>query len=166
MKVKDVYTDLDGNEIALAGLDAEERRLIAGLRRRARAKPDWDTFDNYWTIAVPAFYQARGMDRKAVPRTRGWRIAQDLSSRLGLAQGLIRPDDYLSDLEALARKLFPSQRAFCDATGIAPDMLSHVLAGRKDLSLAALTKALERIGYRLRIMPVPELKPAARKQTG
>jgi hypothetical protein len=46
-------------------------------------------------------------------------------------------------------------------------MLSHVLAGRKDLSLAALTKALQRVGYRLRIVPVPERKPAgARKRTG
>jgi hypothetical protein len=45
-------------------------------------------------------------------------------------------------------------------------MLSHVLAGRKELSLGALTKALERIGYRLRIVPVPDRKPAARMQTG
>jgi hypothetical protein len=46
-------------------------------------------------------------------------------------------------------------------------MLSQVLAGRKDLSLAALTQALERIGYRLRIMPAAgqEQKPA-RKRTG
>lgn len=43
------------------------------------------------------------------------------------------------------------------ATGLSEDMLSHVLAGRQDLSLAAMTKALERIGYRLRI--VPALKP-------
>jgi hypothetical protein len=47
-------------------------------------------------------------------------------------------------------------------------MLSHVLAGRKDLSLAALTKALQRIGYRLCIVPMPAVKPAARtrKRTG
>ena len=31
---------------------------------------------------------------------------------------------------------------------------------RKDLSLAALTGALGRIGYRLRILPSPGLKPA------
>jgi hypothetical protein len=47
-------------------------------------------------------------------------------------------------------------------------MLSHVLAGRKDLSLGALTRALGRIGYRLRIVPAPEPQPAAgtRKRTG
>ncbi len=40
-------------------------------------------------------------------------------------------------------------------------MLSHVLAGRKDLSLAALSKALARIGYRLRLVPA-----AGAKRTG
>jgi hypothetical protein len=30
-----------------------------------------------------------------------------------------------------------------------------VLAGRKDLSLEALTEALRRIGYRLRLVPAP-----------
>jgi hypothetical protein len=37
-------------------------------------------------------------------------------------------------------------------------MLSHVLAGRKDLSLEALSKALDRIGYRLRIVPAARAK--------
>jgi hypothetical protein len=46
-------------------------------------------------------------------------------------------------------------------------MLSHVLAGRKDLSLARLTQALARIGYRLRIVPMPECARARQhKQTG
>jgi hypothetical protein len=166
MKTAEVYVDLDGNEIVLAGLDAEERRLVARLRRRARANPDWDAFDNYWTKAVPAFYQARGLARKAVPRTLVWRIAQDLSGRLGIAAGLIRPDDYRDELEDLIREKFPSRRAFCEATGIAEDMLSHVLAGRKDLSLEALTQALARIGYRLRIVPAAEGPPKAQKQTG
>jgi hypothetical protein len=34
-------------------------------------------------------------------------------------------------------------------------MLSHVLAGRKDLSLPALEKALGRIGYVLKMTPAP-----------
>jgi hypothetical protein len=56
------------------------------------------------------------------------------------------------------------RRAFCEATGLGEDMLSHVLAGRKDLSVPALTRALERIGYRLRIVPAPAGQPAARRQ--
>ena len=55
----------------------------------------------------------------------------------------------------------------CEATGLSEDMLSHVLAGRKDLSLAKLTGALGRIGYRLRIVPLPECaRPQKQKQTG
>ena len=45
-------------------------------------------------------------------------------------------------------------------------MLSHVLAGREDLPVGALSKALERIGYQLRIAPAPVLKPEAKKRTG
>jgi hypothetical protein len=167
MQRANVYVDLDGREICLEHLDAEERRLLARLRRRARTNPDWDAYDNFWTVAVPRFYQARGLARKLVAQTALWRIAQDLSSRLGIAAGLIRPDDYQGDLEDLIRENFPTHRAFCEATGISEGMLSHVLAGRKELSLGALTKALERIGYRLRIMPAPDLQLAgAKKRTG
>src|SRR5439155_24868127 len=129
MKASDVYVDLDGNEFALAGLDAEEKRLIARLRRCARANPDWNTFDNYCFAAVNAFYQTRGVPRKQLPRTFGWRIAQDLSSRLGIAAGLVRPDDHLGDLEDLIREKFPSRRAFCQATGLSEEQLKRVLAG-------------------------------------
>ena len=167
MKKADIYIDLDGQEICLVHLDAEERKLLSRIQRRSRTHPNWNAFDNWWTVAVPAFYEARGLAREVVPQTIPWRIAQDLSSRLGLAAGLVRPDDYQGDLEDLIREKFPTQRAFCKATGISEDMLSHVLAGLKDLSLEALTKALARIGYRLRIVPAPQ--PAVtrkQKQTG
>jgi hypothetical protein len=161
--------DLDGREICLEHLDASERALLARLRRRARTNPDWDAFDNYWTRTVPGFYKARGLARKAVPRTTLWRIAQDLSSRLGLAAGLVRPDDYLGDLEDLIREKYPSPHAFCRATGLAAELLEPVLAGRADLPLGTLLKGLERIGYTLRVQPLPEVTPAAaarKKRTG
>jgi hypothetical protein len=161
MKQSNVYVDLEGNALSLAGLDAEERRLVACLRRRARANRDWDVFDNYWARAVPAFYEARGLARAAVPRTLAWRIAQDLSGRLAVAAGAARPPDYRDELEELIRDRFPSRRVFCEAAGLSEATLSHVLAGRKDLSLATLTKALERVGYRLVIRPAAE-----RKRTG
>jgi len=70
-------------------------------------------------------------------------------------------------LEDLVRAHFPTRRAFCEATGLSEDMLSHVLAGRKDLSLEKLTGALARIGYRLRIVPGPQAAPSRKKkQTG
>src|SRR5262249_22638630 len=142
----------------LAELDPEERRLVARLRRRARTHPDWCDFDNYWMRTVAAFYDARRMSRKQSRRTVPYRIAQDLSSRLGIAAGLVRPPDYRDELEALISTKFKTRRAFCQATGISEDMLSHVLAGRKDLSLETLTQALQRIGYALHIRPEPEFK--------
>jgi hypothetical protein len=151
MKQPDLYVDLDGKPISLAALDPEERRLVARLRRRARTHPDWCDFDTYWMRTVAAFYDARGLSRKKSSRTVPYQIAQDLSSRLGIAAGMIRPPDYRDELEELIREHFPSRRAFCKATGLSEDMLSHVLAGRKDLSLATLTPALERIGYALHI---------------
>lgn len=161
MKQNDVYMDLDGNALSLAGLDAHERRLVARLRRRARTRPDWNDFDNYRTRVLNEFYDARGLARSVVVRTLPWRIAQDLSSRLGVAAGTVRPPDYRDDLEDLIATRFGTRRAFCRATGLSEDLLSHVLAGRKDFSVSALTKGLERIGYRLAIAAGPR-----RKRTG
>jgi hypothetical protein len=161
MKAANPYVDLEGNAIALDGLDEGEHRLLARLRRRARTHPDWSDFGTYWMRAVADFYDGRGLSRAAAQRTPVYRIAQDLCSRLGVAAGLVRPPDYRDELEALIREHFPSRRAFCQATGLSKDMLSHVLARRKDLSLEALTRALGRIGYRLHIAPMPE-----QKQTG
>jgi hypothetical protein len=161
MKAAEVYVDLDGREIPLADLDTAERRLVARLRRRARTHPNWTDFDNFWMRALVAFYDARGVPRSAVKKRALFRIAQDLSGRLGIASGLVRPDDYRSELEDLIREQFPSRRAFCEATGLAEDALSAFLAGRQDLSLDLLNEALERIGYRLHIIPAPP-----RKKTG
>jgi hypothetical protein len=153
-----VYLDLDSNAIALDGLDAEERRLLGRLERRARTHPDWYGFDNYWISAVAEFYDARGLSRSQTIKTPIYQIAQDLSARLGIAQGMIRPPEYLDQLEDLVLNHFPSRRAFCKATGLSKDLLDAVLAGRKELSLEALSKALERIGYQLRIVPAGRAK--------
>jgi hypothetical protein len=59
MKRNDVYVDLDGNEVSLANLDPEERRLTAQLRRRAASKPDWIDFDNFAFNAVTGLVQHR-----------------------------------------------------------------------------------------------------------
>jgi hypothetical protein len=158
--------DLKGREISLSGLDAEERQLLARLRGQARTQPRWTGFGNYWTREVAAFYDARGLTRAQSRQTPVYCVAQDLWSRLGIAAGLVRPPDYRVELEELIREKFPSRRAFCEASGLTEDMLSHVLVGRKDLSLKKLTGALERIGYRLAIVPAPErqLAPRARKR--
>src|SRR5688572_7151322 len=96
-----VYVDLDGRDICLGHLDAEERKLLTRIRRRARTHPDWGDFRNYWVAAVAKFYDARRVPRKVSREGAVFRVAQDLSSRLGIAEGVIQPDDYLSELEAL-----------------------------------------------------------------
>src|SRR5947209_6871169 len=119
MKGLRVYLDLDGKAISLDGLDAEERRLLDRLERRARAQPDWCVFDNYWLPAVTQFYEARGLSRAQIIKTPIYQISQDLSGHLGIAQGLIRPADYLDQLEDLVLNHFPSRRAFSKASGLA-----------------------------------------------
>lgn len=162
---KDVYADLDGRRISLASLDSAEKALVASLQAHARLGrrrvlvDDWNTFDNYSMGEVGRFYDARGLSRKEAARTAVFQIALDLSSRLGIAAGMVREPDYRDDLEDLIRDRFRgSHRAFCKATGLSEDMLSHVLAGRKDFSLEKLTQVLNRIGYRLQIAPTAQKK--------
>ena len=158
MRKNETYVDLDGNAISLANLDAGERRLVNRLRRRASLKPDWDDFDNFCYQAVGDFYDSRGVPRKQSRNSVPFQIAQDLSGRIAVATGMARYGDYRDELEELIQQHFPSRAAFCKKTGISPTMLSHVMAGRKQLSLGALTTALERIGCQLRIMPAARAK--------
>lgn len=153
------YVNLYGESISLDGLDAEERALVNRLRRRARTQPDWCTFRNFAVNAVGDFYDRRGISRTKSRESPVFRIALDLSGRLGIAEGSIAPPtfDYREQLERLVLQ-FPTREAFCKAAGISRTMLSHVLAGRKDLSLESLSKALERIGYRVHFTPLAKAK--------
>lgn len=145
------YRDLRGNEIRLNDLNDEERKLVERLTARAAKQPKWNAFDNFWMQQVGDFYSSRGMNRREITRTAAWRIAQDLSGRLAIEQGEARAPDYRDELDELIREHFPTRRAFCDATGLSEDMLSHVLARRKHLAIDTLNDALSRIGFTLRI---------------
>src|SRR5437868_3478217 len=152
MKSNNVYVDVDGDAISLGNLDGEERRLVDRLRRRARTHPGWTDFDNYWPHAVAALYDARGLPRAQWVETVAYRIAEDLSARLGIAEGHIEPPGSLDELDDLVLFKYGSRRAFCQATGIPHKLLDDFMAGRGDLSLKTLIEGLQRIGYRLRIM--------------
>lgn len=149
------YIDTDGKKWPLTGFDAGERRLFAELKERARrtlttaSEPiqRWCEFDNYWLPRVHTFYSERGLTRKQVMNTAIFQITHDLSGRLAIMLGLARKADYRDQLIEIIEERFKTRRAFCKATGLAEDMLSHVLAGRKHLSIEALTIALDRIGY-------------------
>src|SRR5713226_3718173 len=152
-KHTETYIDINGRVWDLTSLDLDERRLCEELQRRAQTHPDWNDFDNYWMPRVASLYDRRGLPRATSSRKPVYKIAQDLSARIALALGLVRLPDYRDDLDEIIREKFNTQRAFCETTGIAEDMLSHVLARRKHLAIDTLTNALGRIGYRLCILP-------------
>jgi hypothetical protein len=154
------YVDLKGNEWHLSRLDADERDLVNELKDRAERDADWYSFGNYWVKRVTSFYEDRGHTRQEIVASIPYRVGQDLASRIGVAQGKMRAPDYREELEALIRSRYQSRRAFCEATGLSEDMLSHVLAGRKDLSIEALSKAMSRIGFAVRLLPVAALAKA------
>ena len=156
------YVNLKGDFVSVADLTKAERKLVAELKRQAKQIGDWNEFENYWTRTVADFYKDSGLTRKQIRETAIYRIAQDLGSRLAVEAGIARAPDYRDELERLIRSHFPSRRAFCQATGLTEDMLSHVLAGRKHLAIDTLAQALQRIGYALKIMPIasPESKTA------
>jgi hypothetical protein len=151
------YVDLKGRSHSLADLDAEERALVRELTDHAN-KHGWNDYSNFWMPKVGELYAGRGLSRQKTVRTTVYQIAQDLGSRLAVAQGVARPPDYRDDLAELIRTRFRTRREFCEATGLSEDMVSHVLAKRKHLAIDTLAEALGRIGYTLHIAPLPEAK--------
>ena len=149
-----VYSTLRGEQVYLRNLDDEERELLDEIQQRAAEKPDWNDFENYWTKAVAQLYDTRGVPRAESVKSPLYRVSQDLGNRIGIESGLMRMPDYRDELQYLIHTSFKSRRAFCQATGISEDMLSHVLARRKHLSIETLEKALAKIGRKLHIMPL------------
>jgi hypothetical protein len=153
------YTTVRGQIFGVAGLEADERDLIARLQAEADARPEWSQFQNFSLAEVGKFYSDKGLTRREITETIGWRIGQDLGSRLGISQGVMRLGEYRGELEVLIMRNFPTRKAFCDATGLSEDMLSHVLARRKHFAIDTLNDALAKIGYTIHITPLPNLKP-------
>jgi hypothetical protein len=157
MNNRKLYRDLDGHQYWLAGLDADENKLLGKIRKRFETKPDWDDFDNYWVKAVVKLYEARGLSGRAITQAPVYMIAQDLSMRIALAAGLTQLDDYRSQLEMIALTRFKTRREFCQVVGLSEDMFSHLCAGRKHLSMETLTEVLTRLGCMLRIVSLDEI---------
>lgn len=156
--VGNTYYRLRGDAVSLDSLDREERTLIDQLIRNYLKQPASHEFHNEWVRAVEKLYDDRGVPWRESVRAPLYRVAMDLESRLGILHGHIRAgSDYRDDLSILIVSHFKSRRAFCEATGLSEDMLSHVLARRKHLSIQKLTEALERIGYTLQIRPTGDV---------
>lgn len=149
-----LYIDLRGRHFNLSDLDDEERSVLEDFRALAATDVEWHDYENEHTRRVGEFYTARGLTRRQIVDSDLWKITQDIGGRLGIERGIFRTPDYRDELEAIIRERFTTRREFCRATGIREDMLSHVLAGRKDLSIESLSTALAKIGCTLRIVPM------------
>lgn len=145
------HTTLDGTTVTLY-FDAQERIFLTSLQTDAKSM-ERDEYYNHWIKSVLAFYRKRGLSKRDIVETGVYRIAQDLHSRKMVADGIARVPDYRDDLEKIVTKQFPTRRAFCEATGLSEDMLSHVFAKRKHLAVDTLEEALAKVGYRLHIVP-------------
>ena len=158
MSQPSTYQDLKKHSWDLSRLDQEEAQLLDEFRNLSQ-RGDWYAYENHWTGRLMAFYQARGVARQAIFRKPLYHLAQDLGNRLAIATGVVREPDYRDKLLRIISTKFESRRAFCEATEIGEDMLSHVLAGRKDLSIGSLAKAMQKIGYKLDIVPCEAATP-------
>jgi hypothetical protein len=142
----------------LKELDAEEAELLDEVREFLNRSQDWSLYSNFWMAKVGDLYDARGKSRSEAIKSPLYRVAQDLGGRLAVAQGLARATNpnpnYRDQLSRLILEKYRTRRGFCQEAGISEDLLSHVLAGRKDFAIETLAKALERIGYRLQIVPI------------
>jgi hypothetical protein len=153
-----------GEGFDLSTLDEEERKLVRDLVTFAEKHPDARTgeYRNYYIGRVGEFYQSRGLSRTDVTKTCVWQIAQHISGRLMVASGIAQDSpDYRDKLDELIRNRYGSRRHFCDLTGISEDMLSHVLAKRKNLSIQSLSDALAKIGYTIQLTQIPDGAPPA-----
>ncbi len=153
MKQADIYLDLKGLELSLADLTAAELSFIVEMKTAAKKAADWSAFSNLWMARIAELYSDQGLTRPQIRKTVTYRICQDLDSRLAIIRGMARQPDYRDELASLIEQRFQTRRAFCEATGLSEDMLSHVLAGRKHLAINTLEESLHRIGFSLHIVP-------------
>lgn len=155
-KQAEPYRNLKGEVFSIHGLPEDERKLIAELQSKAKRAKEWSVFRNFWMSRVSEFYEPLGLTRPQILKTVGYRIGQDLASRMGIKEGWMRHPDYRDELETIIHQRFKTRREFCEATGLSEDMVSHVLAKRKHLAVSTLEESLRRIGYTLHIAPVAQ----------
>lgn len=153
MKQTDIYLDLKGSESSLAALTPAELLFIAEMKSMANKAADWSAFSNLWMARIVELYADQNLTRPQIRKTIVYRICQDLDSRLAVSKNMARQPNYRDELALLIEERFQTRRAFCDATGLSEDMLSHVLAGRKHLAINTLEESLHRIGFSLHIVP-------------
>jgi hypothetical protein len=152
----ETYTDLHGRQHSLGGLTKQERTALQRLRKLAAGSPDWMAYSNQFVTEMEKLLPSTGKSRRELTQTVVYRVGQDLGSRLGVAQGKMRRSDYRDELQQLIATRFRNRREFCEATGLSEDMLSHVLAKRKNLAIDTLAEALAKVGFAIHITPMAD----------
>lgn len=144
-----------GNDIDVdpSTLTPDERAIASRLREMADHSTNWAEFANSWRKLVVGHCEATGLPRNRIPRSPLYAMGLALDSRVKLKFGIAQPSGYRDQLLELSG-LYATRKQFCEAIGISEDMLSHVVHNRKDLSIASLQKALDRIGYTIKLVPV------------
>jgi len=150
--------DVFGYPIDSSQLDGDEQQIVEQLYDEYSEKPDCIEFKKLWWKLVIGLYDQRKLSRKEIVTKPLFKIAQFWDGQLMVEQGLATVPHYREQLRELS-DTYPTRRVFCDATGLSEDMLSHVLHGRKEISIPALDHALSRIGYAIRIVPLAKVKP-------
>jgi hypothetical protein len=152
------HTTLQGLELDLTSLTAEEAAVFDQARRAYAELPEWHAFKQKWLNEVLGLYDRQKLPRREAVAKPLYRAVQDLGSRLMVQAGYAKMPSYREQIVALIETMFETRREFCKATGLSEDMLSHVLKGRKDVSITTLTESLQKIGYALAIVPLPKAR--------
>jgi hypothetical protein len=152
------HTTLRGLQLDLTSLTAEEAAVFDQARRAYVESPEWHEFKQKWLNEVLSIYDRQKLPRREAVAKPLYRAVQDLGSRLMVQGGYAKMPSYREQIEALIETHFETRREFCEATGLSEDMLSHVLKGRKDVSIVTLTESLCKIGYALAIVPLPKAR--------
>jgi transcriptional regulator with XRE-family HTH domain len=147
------YQTITGRHIPLSKLSKTEKSFLARIGQKYKARQEWTRFAAWWNSE----FNATGVSTASA----AYRICQDLEARLGIDQQKVSPPDYRDFLADLIDTQFGSRQEFCTATGVDPGQLSHVFAGRADLSIKALQKVLEVLHAQL----VVQTAEQAREQT-
>src|SRR5580692_5704372 len=153
---KTTYTTLHGYVLDIASLATEEAALFTAARKAFDDSPDWLVFDQKWLNEVVQYYDQQKISRRETVQKTLYKAVQDLGSRLMVNAGYARMPDYRQQLLSIIETKYDTRREFCEAAGVTEDMLSHVLKGRKDLSIGALEELLGKIGYGLSLVPIPK----------
>lgn len=149
------YKTKEGTVVEL-DLDDAGRKAIEQLKSKLDAAKNSDQISKVMTAAgAKAFGKLSFRDRRRSPLRP---VFRDLEARRLAALGLPRLPSYREQLENIIETQYDSAAAFCQATGLDPGQVSHVLNGDKAFSLSLLERALNRIGYHLRFEPIGKKK--------